>query len=437
MALLEGCKHELEVTIPAEVIAEETTKVTKGFQSRAKLPGFRPGKAPASVIQRTFAGDIRQKVIENLVPKFFQEKAEQENLRVVSQPNYTDLHFHEGESIHFKAQFEVFPDFQPPEYRGVEVPYRQPSVTDEDVEKRIEELREGKATFINEDPRPLQDNDFAVISLASLAGVDEPIQSDEVVVRIAGPETLAGFTENLRGAAPGDEKEIDVTYPEDFGQEKLAGKTVRFKVHVKGLRRRELPEVNDEFAQDLGDYRTVDELKTAVRQSIYAQREAAAQDEAKNKLVDKLATAADFPVPEVFIERQIQNRVEQRLRSLAEQGVDPSSFKLDWEKIKVAQREPALHEVKASLIIGRIAQLESVHVSNEEVEKEIERIARQAREPLPVVRKKLTDDGTVNNIVNHIQTAKTLNFLFDNATKTEPVDEPAAEAPAAEAAESL
>jgi len=430
LALLEGCKHELEITIPAEAIAEETGKVTKGFQSRAKLPGFRPGKAPASVIQRTFAGDIRQKVIENLVPKYFQEKAEQENLRVVSQPNYSDFHFHEGEAIHFKAQFEVYPEFQPAEYRGLEVPYRQPEVSDEDVDKRIEELRESKATFVNEDPRPLQDNDYAVISLASISGVDEPIQSDEVVVRIAGPETLAGFTENLRGVSPGEEKELDVTYPEDFGQEKLAGKTVGFKVNVKGIRRRELPDVNDEFAQDLGDYRTVDELRTAVRQSIYAQREAAAQDEAKNKLVDKLAAASDFPVPEVFIERQIQNRVEQRLRSLAEQGVDPNSFKLDWEKVKVAQRDAALHEVKASLLIGRVAQLESIHVTNEEVDKEIERIARQAREPLASVRKKLTEDGTVNNIVNHIQTMKTLNFLFDNATKTEPVAEPETAGPA-------
>lgn len=430
MALLEGCKHELEVTIPAAAVAEETGKVTKSFQERAKLPGFRPGKAPASIIQRNFGGDIRQKVLENLVPKFFQEKAEQENLRVVSQPNISDVHYHDGQEVHFKAQFEVYPEFEPAEYKGVEVPYRQPEVADEDVAKRVEEIRESKATFVNEDPRPIQDDDYAVVSLESLSGAEDPIKSDEVVVRIAGPETMAGFTENLRGASPGDEKEFDVTYPDDFGQEKLAGKTVRFKVSVKGLRRRELPEVNDEFAQDLGDYRTVDELKDAVKKSIYAQREGEAQRVAKDKLVDKLVDANEFPIPEIFVDRQIQNRVEQRLRSLAEQGVDPSSFKLDWEKIKAAQRDAALREVKASLILAKVSQRESIMVTNEEVDKEIERIARQSREALAVVRKKLTDDGTANQIASHIQTEKTLNFLFDNATKTEPVEEPAAEAPA-------
>ena len=180
-----------------------------------------------------------------------------------------------------------------------------------------------------------------------------PINSDEVVVLIAGPETLAGFTENLRGASPGDEKDFDVTYPEDYGQEKLSGKIIRFHVVVKGLRRKDLPEVNDDFAQDLGDFRTMDELKDALRKSIFAQREAEAQREAKDKIVDKLVDANDFPVPEKFVERQIENRVEQRLRSLSQQGVDPKSFNLDWEKIKEAQHDAAVREVKASLILGK------------------------------------------------------------------------------------
>ena len=434
MALLEGCKHELDITIPAAAVAEETEKATKSIQERARLPGFRPGKAPLSIIKRNFAGDIRQKVLEKLVPKFFHEKAEHENLRVVSQPDYSDVHYHDGEEVHFKAKFEVYPEFEPAEYKGVDVPYMQPEVSDDDVAKRVEEIRETKATYANEDPRPLVDDDYAVVSLESLSGADDPIKSDEVVVRIAGPETLAGFTENLRGASPGDHKEFDVTYPEEFGQEKLAGKTVRFKVEVKGVRRKELPEINDEFAQDLGDYRTVDELKTAVRQSIYAQREGEAQREAKDKLVEKLVDANEFPVPEIFVERQIQNRVEQRLRSLADQGVDPRSFNLDWEKIKTAQRGAALREVKASLLLGKIATLETIGVTNEEVDKEVERIARQTREALAVVRKKLTEDGTMNQIASHIQTEKTLNFLFDNATKTAPVETPA-EAPADSPAE--
>jgi trigger factor len=338
----------------------------------------------------------------------------------VGTPTISDVHLHDGEPLRFKAHFEVFPEFEPAEYTGVEVPYQQPEVSDEDVEKRVGELRESKATFVNEDPRALQDGDYAVISLESVAGAESPIKSDEVVVLINGPETLAGFSENLRDASPGDEKEFDVVYPEDYGQEKLSGKTVRFHVVVKGLRRRELPEINDEFAQDLGDFRNMDELKDALRKSILAQREAEAQREAKDKLVDKLVDANDFPVPEKFVERQIENRVEQRLRSLAQQGVDPRSFNLDWEKIKEAQRDAATREVKASLILGKVAEREAIGVTNEEVDREVQRIAQQNREPVATVRKKLAEDGTLDRIASHIQTEKTLDFLFDKATKTAP-----------------
>lgn len=426
MSLVEGCKHELEISIPADAVEAETTIVAKKFQDRAKLPGFRPGKAPASLIRRNFAGDIRQQVLENLVPKFFDAKAKDENLRVVGTPSISDVHFHDGEAVHFKAKFEVYPEFEPAVYTGVEVPYAQPEVTDEDVAKRLEELRESKATYVNVDPRPLADGDYAVVSLESVAGADDPIKSDEVSVLIGGPETMEGFTENLRGASPGDEKEFDVTYPAEYGQEKLSGKTIRFHTVVKGLRRKELPELNDEFAQDRGDFRTLDELKDALRKSIFAQREMEAQRMAKDKLVDKLVDMNDFPVPDLFVDRQIENRVEQRLRSLSQQGVDPRSFNLDWAKIKEAQRDAAIREVKASLILTKVAEREAIGVTNDEVDKEVTRIAQQNREPLPTVRKKLTEDGTLDRIASHIQTEKTLNFLFDKATKTTPEPEPEA-----------
>lgn len=415
---MEGCKHELEISIPAEAVDQETGTVGELFRTKANLKGFRPGKAPLSLVRKTFASEIRQKVLENLVPKFFDEKVKEEHLNLVGTPNITDVHFHDGEPLRFKAQFEVFPEFELGEYKGVEVPYSEPTVGDEDVSKRIDEIRDGKATFVNEDPRPLADADYAVVSLESLSGAEEPIKSDELQVLIGGPETLPGFTENLTGASPGDEKEFDVTYPADYGREQLAGKTVRFKVGVKGIRRKELPELNDEFAQDLGDFRTVDELTDAVRKSIHAQRQSEAQRTARDRIVDKLVDANDFPVPEAFVDKQIENRVEQRLRALSQEGVDPSSFNLDWNKIKEAQREQATREVKASLILGKVSERESIHATNDEVDREVERAARQEREAVAAMRKKLSENGGLDRIASHIQTEKTLAFLFDNATKT-------------------
>jgi len=217
--------------------------------------------------------------------------------------------------VAFDATFEVYPEVKLGEYHNVEVPYQDPEVNEEDIAKRIDEIREQKAQYINIDPRPVVDGDFAVVSLESLSGVDgDPVKTDEMVLEIGAADTFAAFTENLRGLTPGDEKDFDVVYPEDYGSEKLAGKTVKFHAVLKGLRRKELPELDDEFAQELGDYRTVDELREAVRKAIFSQRQYEAQQEARNRIMDKLVDAHDFPVPEAFVERQIKTRVEQRLR---------------------------------------------------------------------------------------------------------------------------
>jgi trigger factor len=418
LALVEGCRHELEISIPFEDVEKETATVAEQFRGRVHLKGFRAGKAPMSLIRKNYESDIRQKVLENLVPKAVDSRVAAEQLRPVSRPNVKDLHFHDGKDVHFKAVFEVFPTFEIPNYNGVEVVYKEPEVTDEDVAKRLEEIRETKATYANEDPRPLADGDYAVVSLESLSGTDEGIKADEVQVLIGGPETLPGFTENLTGASPGDEKEFDVTYPAEYGRETLAGKTVRFHVGVKGLRRKELPELNDEFAQDLGDFRTLDEVKDAVRKSILAQRQSEAQREAKDKIIEKLVETNEFPVPEVFVDRQIENRVEQRLRSLQAEGVDPKSFKLDWDKVKAAQKDAALKEVKASMVLGKVAERESIVATNEEVDRELDRISRQEKQPVAVLRRKLTENGELSRIASHIQTEKTLNYLFEHATKT-------------------
>jgi len=419
LALVEGCKHSLEISIPVDVVESETSRVVDDIQKRAKLQGFRPGKAPANLIRKQFAGDIRQKVLENLIPVHLQKQLDAENLNAVDTPEISDVHFHDFAPLKFKATFEVFPEVALGEYNNVEVPYQDPEVTEEDIAKRIDEIREQKAQYINIDPRPVVDGDFAVVSLESLEGVTgEPVKTDEMVLEIGAKETFEAFTENIRGLTPGDEKDFEVVYPADYGSEKLAGKTVKFHAVLKGLRRKELPELDDEFAQELGDYRTVDELKEAVRKAIFAQRQNEAQQEAKNQIVDKLVDAHDFPVPEAFVERQIKNRVEQRLRAMAEQGIDPRKLQLDWDKLKESQREKAIREVKASILLGKVSERESIRATRDEVDGEVEKAARQMRKPVAAVHMEFEKDGTLGRIASHIQTDKTLNYLFEHARKT-------------------
>lgn len=411
-------RKTLEFSIPTDEVSRATERAIAAIQKRVRLPGFRPGKAPASIIQQRFGEDIRQDVLKELIPKYFWKRAEDEGIAVVGTPDVKDVQFRAGEPLRFKAEFEVAPDIELKEYKGLTVPYQDPEITDEDVARRIEEIRQQKAEYINVDPRPAADGDHAVVALESLAGVEgAPIKQDELILHIGGEDTLSAFTENLRGMTPGEEKEFDVAYPPDYGQPRLAGKTIRFRARLKGIRRKELPELNDEFAHDLGDYVNLDELREAVRKSLFLERQFVAQQEAKNKLVETLADLHDFPVPEAFIERQIEIQVERHLQSLAAEGVDPKSVRIDWEKVKHTQRDKAIREVKASLLLGKIADRESIYATNEEVDREVQRLARQEREPVAATRIRLEKENQLGRLANRIRTDKTLNFLFEHARK--------------------
>jgi trigger factor len=420
VALVEGCKHSLEITVPVADVVEETGRVVSELQKKVRLPGFRPGKAPVGIVKSKFAGDIRQDVLEKLVPKALRAAAEKENLKWVGTPNIKEVHFHDGEPLTFKAEIEVAPDIELGDYRGLLIHYAEPVVAEADIDKRLNEIRERKAEYVNEDPRPLVDGDYALLALESISGVDEKVSQDEIMVKIGDEATMAEFSENLRGAAPDESREFDVTYPEDYDRKPLAGRTVRFRATVKAVRRKELPELNDEFAKDLGDYQTLDELKDVIRKAILGEREQKAQEDAKHELIDRLVDLHDFAVPDAYIDRQVEINVENQLRTLAAQGIDPKSIKLDWAKVRESQKDRAVHDVKASLLLDKIADREAVAATTEEVDREVQRIAKQQREAVALTRAKLQKEGVIARIAGNIRTEKTLNFLFDHARKEAP-----------------
>jgi len=428
VALVEGCKHALDITVPLAEVEQETERAAVSIQGKARLPGFRPGKAQLSIVKTRFAGDIRQEVLDALVPRFLQAAVEKENLHLMGRPSISDVHFHAGEPLRFKAEFEVAPTFELGEYRGVTVTYNEPEVTDADVDTRIEQIRDQKAQYVNEEPRALVDGDYAVVSLESLEGVEEKVSQDELMLKIGDEATMKEFSESLRGASPEEVREFEVTYPEDYDRPALAGKTVKFRAVVKAVRRKEPPELNDEFAKDLGDFKTLEELKETIRKSIQQERGHRAQEEAKSQLIDKLVDTHDFPVPDAYIDRQIQINVENQLRSLAAQGVDPNQIKLDWAKVRESQKDRAVRDVKASLILDKIGEREAIGATQEEVDREVNRVARQQREAVAVTRAKLQKEGGLARIAGHIRTDKTLGFLFEQARKeagTEPAKQEA------------
>jgi trigger factor len=420
MAFVEGCKHSLDITVPVEEVEKETERAATVIQAKVKLPGFRPGKAPLGMVKTRFASEVRQEVLDKLLPRFFFAAVEQDHLQVVGQPNVVDVHFHAGAPLKFKAEFEVAPTFELGDYVGISATYAEPVVAEEDIDARVDEIRERKAEYVNEDPRPLQDGDYAVISLESVSGVAEKVAQDELMLKIGDEATMKEFTENLLGAAPDEAREFDVTYPEDYDRENLRGRTVRFKAVVKAVRRKELPEANDDFAKDLGDYQTIMELREAIKRGILHDREHQAQDATKHQIIEKLVDTNVFAVPEVYVDRQIESTLNNQLQQLASQGLDPRQLKLDWAKIREAQKDRATKDVRASLILDKIAEREAITVTQEELDREVQRYARQQKEAVAVVRAKLEKDGTLNRLAGQIRTEKTLSFLFDKARKEAP-----------------
>jgi trigger factor len=417
LALVEGCKHSLDITVPAAVVAQEMEKVVADIAKKAKMPGFRPGKAPLSLVKSRFPNEIRQETMDQLIPRFLEEAIQKDKLNVVSRPNVVDLHFHDGEELHFKVEFEVAPDFELGEYTGLAVKYNEPEVTDQDVEGRLDSIREQRAEYVNIDPRPIVDGDYVAVSLKSLEGSAKPVERDDVQLKVGDADAVKEFNEQLVGMSPGDEKEFDVEYPAEYAEESLAGRKVKFHMKVNVLRRKELPALDDEFAQDLGDYKNMEELRGAIRAAILREREGEAKSLAKTQILDQLVAAHDFPVPEVFVDRQVRNNVEQQLSALAMQGVDVSKMNLDWAKLREAQKDRATKDVKASLLIEKIADRESVVALQDDVDREVQRYARQQRKPVAQVRMDLEKNGGLGRIAGQIRTEKTLNFLFDKARK--------------------
>jgi trigger factor len=391
-------------------------KVAESIRQKVRLPGFRPGKAPAHMVESRFENDIRQEVLEQLLPHAFRARIEKDELHVVGQPNISELHYEKGEPIRFKADFEVAPEFELAEYHGLPVKYEEPVVTDEEIANRLDDMRERKAEFVNLDPRAIEDKDHVVVALKSIEGLAEPIEQDSTI-EVGGGDTFPSFSEALKGANPGDVKEAEVVYPEDYGEPKLAGKTVKFSLTPKVIQKKELPALDDEFARDLGDYQTLEELRDAVRKSIFHDKQQAAQNAAKEALIDKLVDSNDFAVPEVYVTRQIENQLTTQLRQATGRDIDLSKLNLDWNKVKEKQRDPALRSVKASLLLEKISDKEGIKATKDEVDREVQRIAQQQREPIPVTRARLDKDGTLGRIANHIQTEKTLHFLFEQAQK--------------------
>jgi trigger factor len=411
----ESTRREIAVEVPAEDVQRETEALIQKYQKLARLPGFRKGHVPASIIKQRFSEDIKTEVVEALVPRYFRQEAEKQGLVPVSQPRVTDLHIHDGEPLRFKASFEILPEIKVEGYKELRAEKPVIEITDEEVQQALNHLQEQHAAFEAIEGRALADGDFAQVSLDGRPkdGDGQPVHMDDVLVEIGGKNTMPEFTEHLRGASAGEEKAFEVRYPEDSNDQRLRGKTFDYTVKILSMKKKNLPELNDAFAKELGDFTGIEDVNERVRENMEAEKKHTAEHEAKDKLVAELVKRNDFEVPEAMVDRQIDVRLERGLRALASQGMRAEDMKkMDLNRLRSGQRDQAVQEVKASLLLDRIADLEKLEVSDEEIDHEIEALALQTKQTSEAVRARLTRDGALDRIRNRIRNEKTLNFLY-------------------------
>jgi len=439
------CTRELVIDVPADDVAAAWRKVAANYRKYAKIPGFRAGKVPESVVRRRFAAEIRKEVIDSLLPERFNKGVAELGIRPVGQPRVTELTVEENSPLHVKAVFEFLPAFSIDGYKDVKVDKPSVEITEEEFQHELEHLRDSRATIepVEED-RALQDGDWAEISYKGQiqsaptpdSSVDpsaatsegavesqpveaqpvesEPISGENTLVEIGGKDTVEAFTNSLRGVKPGQELKVEVIYPADYSETKLAGKTVAYDVEVKAIKKRTLPELNDDFAKELGHYENYAALEASVREYIASRKRRSVESETKDRLFAAMTERFTFPVPESLVQDQIDTRLERGLRALAEQGMQPEQMrKLDFTRLRAAQRDSALAEVKTNVLLDRIAGEENITVSDEELDRELQIVSLQSREPLDALKVRLTKDGGLDRIREQLRRDKTASVLYE------------------------
>lgn len=421
----ETCKKELVIEIPVDVVRREADTVTAQYTKMARIPGFRPGRAPASLIRNRFRDDIKSEVVQTLLPKFFETLVKDQKLSVVGQPLFDDLKFEDDKPLTVKATFEVYPSFELKEYKGLEVGEDAATVADADIDQTLDKLRERAAAFEAVPDRPAQDDDYLDVSYHGRDVKDpesRPVEAREAMVHLGGKGTVAGFTENLRGTAPGEVREFNVTYPDDYPQKGMAGKTYHYRVEVRSIKKKVVPAADDDLAKTISEFSTLDELRNKIREDLKEGRQHRVEAETKQKLMEKLLAAHDFPVPQALVETQVDHKLENTLSQLLSQGIDPRTIDIDWKKIREDSRPDATREVQGSLILEKIAEAEKIEVTAEEVDEIIREMAQERRETPAALKTRLTRDGMLARIESSRRNQKALDLIYRSAKITRKIE---------------
>lgn len=421
----EQCKKQLRLEISGETVRAETDKIAADFARKVNVPGFRRGHVPKSVVKTRFRKELRDEMLSQILPHSLGDAIREKELKVIGEPSVEDLKFKDDESIDVTFNLEVAPEFTLSNYKELPLTKQVYVVRDEDVEKAIEHLRENHAQLVPVEDRGAASGDLTTVNLTGqIAGGEdqaaeaqpEEIKQNDLNIELGADGVLKEFTEGLTGAKPGDIRTFTVEYPADYKPEKFAGRSVNYTAEVTVVRTKELPEIDDEFASTVNDeLNTIDELRADVRSKLEHEAEHRSDAEFRSATMEKLIDRNRFDVPEFVVDKQIDSRMNNLLRQMSSRGVDPRHLKVDWDGIREGQREKAEREVRGSFILDRIAEIETIDVTEEELNGEIKQFAEDINQPEDVLRARLTKEGSLDSIREQVRHRKALDLVLASA----------------------
>jgi trigger factor len=410
-------KKALAFEVEAERIQQEIDSRARELARKVKLPGFRPGKVPVEVVKRRFRDEILGEAAEAIVNKVVFDEIEGRGLKPLAPPKVEEVKLEEGQPMTFKAVFETLPLVELPDWRGLRVTARGPKVADDDVDKEIDRLREEAARYDPVDEaRPTQAGDYALLDLTwkpldgGKGGRDE-----NALIEIGNSGNHPDMNKGLEGLSLGETREIDVAWGPDAAP-KVAGKTVRYTVTLKGIKSKIVPPADDEFAKDLGEFDSLAALRQKVRRQLEIAEERRSDRDVKGALVEALAAKAEFEVPEALVERHMTARTENLARGLAYQGIDPRKLSVNWREYRESTREDSVKAAKADVLLDEIARREGVEAMESDVEAEVARLAERAGKSREALRAQLAKEGDLQALAARIREEKTLDLLKSNAS---------------------
>ena len=430
-------QKNLVVEIPSTVVDAEIDKVSRDYSKAARIPGFRPGKVPAKVVRQRFRDQILHDVAHGLIPRAVDEALRERGVEPVDTPDIQDVVVQEGQPLKFTASFETVPPIEPGDYGSLTVHRKGARVGDEAVEGALSQLRERAARYEPVEGRAIETGDSVVLDLVRTARkpAEEPLviipgqepppaeaqsdKHDNVTVDIGGPANPPGFDAALIGLHTGEEKSFDVTYPEDYTVKELAGTTVRYDVAIKAIRTRVVPALDDEFAKDLGEFDSLEALRGRVRADLEHEAAHEAEREMRAEVLDQLSSRVDFDVPAPLLSREIDRRVEEFVRRLIEQQIDPMRTNIDWEQFRERQKDAAAQAVRSALVLDEVARRENIVVSEGEVEAEVAQYAARTGRSPAAVRAHLEKEGGLSRLYTGLRREKAMAFLLSRATSLE------------------